>query len=246
MPKTKFPILALWAVPRSVSTAFERMMSARGDFTVFNEPFSKGYYFGPDRVNNRYPAEAPSPDHDPHHVLDTLVDAASQGPVFFKDMAYHVHRFMDAKFLDHFQNTLLIRDPRLAIVSLNKKMPDFTREETGYESLLALANIVREQSGAMPHVMDGEILRANPQAVSKQYCEAVGIPFVDEALQWEAGGESHWDNWQEWFDEAAKSKGFKKPAVGFDEAACATPAIAKALEYCTPCYEALRQHIRNK
>ena len=36
-------ILALWAVPRSVSTAFERMMAQRGDFEVLHEFKDKGF-----------------------------------------------------------------------------------------------------------------------------------------------------------------------------------------------------------
>ena len=47
-------VVFLWTVPRSVSTSFERMMSARGDHTVLDEPFSRSYYYGPDRRSDRY------------------------------------------------------------------------------------------------------------------------------------------------------------------------------------------------
>ena len=39
--------LALWAVPRSVSTAFERVFIDRDDALVLHEPFSHAYYHGP-------------------------------------------------------------------------------------------------------------------------------------------------------------------------------------------------------
>ena len=52
-------IIVLWTVPRSVSTSFERMMSARGDHAVFDEPFSRSYYFGPDRRSWRYTDSLP-------------------------------------------------------------------------------------------------------------------------------------------------------------------------------------------
>ena len=42
----KKPILALWAVPRSTSTAFEWMMRQRGDFECFHEPFGEVWYQG--------------------------------------------------------------------------------------------------------------------------------------------------------------------------------------------------------
>ena len=38
-----------WAVPRSVSTALERVFVERGDFKVFHEPFSVSYYYSPER-----------------------------------------------------------------------------------------------------------------------------------------------------------------------------------------------------
>jgi len=37
-------IIALWSIPRSLSTAFERLMMQRGDFKVFHEPFSYFFY----------------------------------------------------------------------------------------------------------------------------------------------------------------------------------------------------------
>ena len=38
--------VALWAVPRSISTAFERVFVERDDFEVLHEPFSAAYYYG--------------------------------------------------------------------------------------------------------------------------------------------------------------------------------------------------------
>ena len=54
-------ILALWAVPRSTSTAFERMMRERGDFGVHDEPFGQSFYYSQERRNNtRYPHIEPN------------------------------------------------------------------------------------------------------------------------------------------------------------------------------------------
>ena len=38
------PIIALWTHPRSISTAFERVMMERGDLKILHEPFSYLYY----------------------------------------------------------------------------------------------------------------------------------------------------------------------------------------------------------
>ncbi len=47
-------IIALWAAPRSVSTAFERMMMERGDHAVVHEPFSAHYYLSSARTSDRF------------------------------------------------------------------------------------------------------------------------------------------------------------------------------------------------
>lgn len=239
MQASKHSIVALWAVPRSVSTAFERMMSARGDFTIFNEPWSRCYYFGPDRRNERYAAETPSANREPTQILEGILSAAGSGPVFFKDMAYHATHYLDTEHLRSFTNTIIIRDPRLSVVSLYKKMPDFTLEETGFEALADFADRIIQLTGEAPHVVDGEDLRANPEAVCRGYCDAANIPFAPDALQWEAGREDHWNHWQEWFDDAAKSQGFKPPQREIDEETLRIPKVAEAVEYCMPYYEKL-------
>src|SRR5215210_3179193 len=44
--------IALWAVPRSLSTAFERVFVEREDLEVLHEPFSAPYYYGEDRLSD--------------------------------------------------------------------------------------------------------------------------------------------------------------------------------------------------
>ena len=63
------PILVLWAVPRSTSTAFERTMSQRGDHECVHEPFGEVWYSrrqqrvrAPLRGNAPTPAEGLSED----------------------------------------------------------------------------------------------------------------------------------------------------------------------------------------
>lgn len=233
------PIIALWAVPRSVSTAFERMIAARGDFTVFNEPFSGRYYFGPNRLNTRYPAETPSPDHDPDVILRQLQNAALERPVFFKDMAYHVRDLLSPAFVAPFTNTILIRDPRRTIPSLYKKLPDFTLEETGFEHLARLADFVTGATGQSPPVIDGSALRRDPAGVCHAWCDAVGISFKPDALTWESGREQHWSRWNDWFDQAANSQGFDAAEPGLDEATLLIPKVAEAVAHCMPYYETL-------
>ncbi|MEP6388979.1 MAG: hypothetical protein ABJ056_03550 [Halioglobus sp.] len=239
---TPYPIVALWCVPRSVSTAFERMMAARGDFTMFSEPFSDAYYFASNRVSERFDIDPAISYKSFEDSLENIKSAAQQGPVFFKDMAYHVQQHLSAEFLSDFINVVLVRDPRFSLASLYRRMPDFTLEETGFDALTQLVGIL-DAAGKAPFVMDGDILRADPERVSREFCRAVDIPFSPDALSWSKGDEQHWDRWQDWFSEASASTQFSKPRDSFDTSTLAVPHVADALEQCMPHYESISERV---
>lgn len=108
-------ILALWATPRSTSTAFEWVMAHRGDMRCFHEPYNEAFYYGEDRRNHRYfiadsKLEA-VPGLTMNSVHDRLCKLASGEQVFIKDFAYSIMHLADHNFLDSFRHTFLIRDP---------------------------------------------------------------------------------------------------------------------------------------
>ena len=45
--------VVIWAVPRSVSTAFEKALSRSQGVVAVHEPFTDCYYFGPTRRSSR-------------------------------------------------------------------------------------------------------------------------------------------------------------------------------------------------
>ena len=61
--------IALWAAPRSISTAFERIFVEREDFEVYHEPFAASYYFSEQRRSDRYPDKEPRKEYLPENVL---------------------------------------------------------------------------------------------------------------------------------------------------------------------------------
>ena len=124
-------ITFLWTVPRSVSTSFERMMMERGDHVVFDEPFSRSYYFGPDRRSTRYTESLP--DSSAEQILSQIEEAAGERPVFVKDMAYQAATLLGTDLLKRFGNCFLVRDPAATSRSLAHRWPDFSDEETGWE-----------------------------------------------------------------------------------------------------------------
>jgi Sulfotransferase domain len=222
-------------VPRAASTAFERMVIERGDHRVFDEPFSEHYYFGPRKVSSRF-AEV-RPHADPAAILEGLEQAARSGPVFVKDMAYHVAGVASPAFAGRFTNTFLIRDPARSLPSLARMWPDFTDEEAGFA---AVADLVAhaEAAGQEPVVVDSDDLCRDPGGVVAAWCRRVGLTFVPEALSWAPGMQPEWRLWPDWYTATSRSTGFLPPAP--EHPVLEGERVRAAYERCRPLYEALR------
>lgn len=190
-------ILALWAVPRSTSTAFEWMMRQRGDMECFHEPFGEAWYQGETPLWPRWTPESKrTPGLTLESVFETLKAAAARGPVFSKDFPHYVDHMWDAAFLSYFTHSFLIRDPAKTITSMFDKWPDFHEKEVGFVEQRALFDIVADHTGAPPPVLDSDDLLEAPRGMVERWCEAVGIPFLPQALHWEPGARdevSWWD-----------------------------------------------------
>jgi hypothetical protein len=243
MPK----LLALWALPRSVSTAFERMMRERGDHDVAFEPFSSHYYFSAHRRSRRYDGKVePRPEHRFGTILDDLLERHRTRPVFIKDMAYHVVERADRTFLCRFTNTFLIRHPRLSLPSLARIWPDFTAEEAGFAALRELFDRAWELIGRAPTVIDGEDLKADPERVVRAWCEAVGLRYDPDALTWEPGRSADWETWSDWVGAVERSGGL--PVDGSvqrcdpDRVVIEDPRLERMADACEDDYEHLARH----
>ena len=85
--------VALWAVPRSISTAFERVFVEREDFEVLHEPFSASYYYGEDRLSDRFANAEPKAEYSYARVLEDIF-RPREHRVFLKDMAYQAKKVL--------------------------------------------------------------------------------------------------------------------------------------------------------
>lgn len=204
-------MLALWATPRTVSTAFERMVIERGDHLVLDEPWSRAYYFGPDRRSDRYRLTFPE---STYAAVETGVSAAGAGAtaVFVKDMAYHAAPGITDDALASMTHTFLIREPLAALTSLYRRWPDFTDDEAGYGAQRELFDRVISVTGEVPVVVDSDALVADPEQVVAAWCERVGIEHLPESLRWSAGMRPEWQLWRDWYENAAASTDFAAPA----------------------------------
>lgn len=235
-------ILALWSVPRSISTGFERMMMERGDFKIIHEPFSYFYYAKEKRAAAAHMNVDPSAPLDFPDILAHILSEAQEAPVFFKDMCYHAISQADRTFLSHLVNTFIIRDPALTLPSHYKMNPDFTLEEAGYEAQHRFFEMVTDMTDKPPVIVDAEDLIDDPYGVAKAYCEAVDIPFIPESLTWKAEFKTEWKTWEKWHLDAADSTGFIKDMEQFEFTVHDVPRLREVHDFCRPFYEGLYEH----
>jgi hypothetical protein len=224
--------IALWSVPRSISTAFERVFVERDDFEVFHEPFGESYYYSEERLSDRYSDEEPRPEDNYENVLARILEPREKR-VFVKDMAYYVKPLMGPEFVSRFRNTFIIRDPKYVIASLSRIWPDFTLEETGFEQLYRLFRYATDVDPEDVVAVDAMTFSENPVGVLAAYCEHLEIPFRTDDLSWQPREVRSWENWEGWHEEAQQSTGIK-PAERKDPEL--PPELEKAYEYCLPYY----------
>ena len=190
-------ILALWAVPRSTSTAFEWMMRQRGDLDCLHEPFGEAWYQG---ENPRWPRATADSLRTPGLTLDSVLRMLKtkmlEKPLFIKDFPHYIEHMWDEDLFNLFTHSFLIRNPAKTITSMYDKWPDFHEQEVGFIEQRRLFDQVCDRLGSAPPVLESDDLLEDPQQMVEKWCQAVGIEFIPQALRWEPGARdevSWWD-----------------------------------------------------
>ena len=248
-------MLALWAVPRSSSTAFERMMRQRGDHHCVHEPFGEVWYsVGNDDLPPSEHVQS-RPDLTYESVWQSLLAEARRGPVFVKDFPLYVSHMLrrvdvgaaadggDLEFLDAFRHSFLIRDPAKVLASLYGQWDHFTLAETGFPRLRELFDLLTQRNGAPPPLIDADDLLDDPVGVTAAWCEAMGIPPRPDALRWQSdeNAKMTWYEGGTWHDNLARSNGFgrqERAYLPIDD----NDFLMGLYEQCAPHYEALLPH----
>lgn len=240
------PILALWAHPRSMSTAIERAMRHRSDCYVFHEPFLMQYY-------RRIGKEIPGVEMNGFDVQggyeatrDAILSQAEKQPVFLKDMSYHVLPMMfgDLEFANRIFNVFLLRDPRKSIASYFKQDQGMTLEEIGIEAQWRHRNFLNNAIPSRTMVVGSEDIGRRPVEMMSFIWQAAGFSVEEEALHWE--GRSMPDelqNVETWHQNLVSAKGIyhdtRDPDKVFADAVEQAPHLADYLSHHQPFYEQL-------
>ncbi len=245
--------IALWSHPRSMSTSVERYFRERGDCWCHHEPFMYFYYL--EKHGKPYPGFDPEDNRprDLHDIAEMvtspLEEDKKQKHIFFKDMSYYVTDHL-TQLEDLMRGTVpvfLIRDPRLSLASYSKLDPGFTREEGGLDA--QWQHFQRLKSwGIDPLVIDADTITSSPEDAMGRVCAYAGIPFIKEALSWQA--EALPEDWQQtkaWHEGSINSTGFAPPDARdpddvFEAAAKNMPALRGYLNHHQPFYDQLKAH----
>ena len=239
-------IVALWAVPRSTSTAFEWMMRQRGDIACLHEPFGEAWYQGETPLWPRLTDQSVrTPGLTLESVWQSMLAQAKDGPVFSKDFPLYIDHMWDDEMLSFFTHSFLIRNPAMTITSMYDKWPDFHEKEVGFAEQRALFERILDKTGTPPPVIDSDDLLENPAEIVEKWCEAVGLPFIESALSWEPGArdEVSWWDGGSFHANLRNSDGLKpQPRKSYIKIEEAPLRVQEVYERVIPHYEFMYQH----
>ncbi len=216
------PIIALWSHPRSMSTAFERIMRSRGDFDCMHEPFMYEYYI------NRSKREMPHFDAMDEHprsyddIRGMILAKAEKAPVFFKDMSYYVV-------------------PRI--------LDDGAFQEIGLEAQWRHAEAVQARKGRPPVIVRSEAVQSDPEGELRKYWRTLGLADKPHALHWNDPPPADWKQVQAWHGNVMESTAIRpsdpaqaaRTEAEFVRLAKEHPRFRAYLAHHLPFYERLLQ-----
>lgn len=220
-------------------------MRMRGDMVCFHEPFGEAWYQGEDPLWPRLqPDSVRTPGLTLESVWHMLQATVQKSAVFIKDFPHYIDHMWDDDFLAHFNHSFLIRDPAKTITSMYKHWPDFHPKEVGFAEQHQLFERLCDQLGEAPPVLDSDDLLEDPYGMVEQYCHAVGIPFMAEALSWEPGArdEVSWWDGGSFHQNLRDSDGLKPQVRKYINISEAPDRVKAVYESVLPHYEAMYRH----
>lgn len=228
----KNKIIFLVAPPRSLSTAFLRMMEARQDFKIMNEPtccvYNSIHY---PHSKSIYSKQSLTTYNE---VKNKILNEAKEHPVFIKEMSFSFEELIEAEpdlMKDpNIYFVFLLRNPHHCIISYYNRIPQHTIDFiisdflhlTGYPSLYNSFKVIQEHAIHKPYIVHAEHLYTDTVRTIEALCNHIEIPFQQEHLSWSNLGEDFTgiNEWHEnkttefthhWHKDAIISKNFHKP-----------------------------------
>lgn len=246
-----FPVIILWAHPRSMSTAIERVMRERGDFDCLHEPFLHYYYV--ERTAKGLPHFDSEHDHPTSYAAtrDLILQHAESAPVFAKDMSYYVvpEILDDREFCQRVRHCFLIRNPLRSILSYYRLDAQVSLAEIGIEAQWRHFDGLRDLGIDNSLVIEAEAIQADSASAIGLFWQALGLDYRAQALSWEQGEiPPDWQYVQGWHGSVGASSGIRRDSTEnkqakraeFDRLCQTVPRLEEYLQHHLPYYERLR------
>jgi hypothetical protein len=208
----------------------------RADFSVWDEPFYAPYLALTGLDHPMRDEILAAHEVDPNKVAKRCLDSvpAKKMHLYMKHMPHHMIDGMPLDWAHDCVNVHLIRHPARVIASYGAKRSQMTFDDIGFAQQAA----VYDRFGG--HVIDSADIRANPEAILRKLCDAIGLDFDPAMLSWPAGPRAADGIWaSHWYNVVHKS-------TGFAGAEGPLPALAgQAADLCAqalPYYDRLAAH----
>jgi hypothetical protein len=234
--------IAMWSGPRNISTAMMRSFENRPDTVVEDEPFYAHYLVktGADHPYRNEIIESQENNWD--KVAQRLVGKIPDDRAVWyqKHMAQHNVDGCDLSWTKKLVNLFLIRDPKEVILSFSKKFELLSIEQLGFIQQLYLFKELKHETNHIPIVIDSRDILLNPRRTLSIMCHKIGIPFMDEMLNWPSGLRKSDGLWaKHWYQNVEASTGFRP----FIERQIQVPyEYSNILNECTDAYNYLSQY----
>lgn len=264
----EYPIVYLISPTRSLSTAFLRIMHARGDFEVFNEPSQRAKAL----IKKAHPTMFRENGCKTFQaVKKQLYSYAKTKNVFAKDMCFSVNSFL-RQHKDFVQNpqvhfVFLVRNPHSSMISYYKKHKTKSDDKNlnktnkftfwgGLDVQLSLIQFIKKTSPNKPIIVLAEKLCNRPEETLKSFCARLKIPYKENALHWDDLGDNFTgvNEWHEikhtkfthyWHGDAIHSTGLKElHSYVVDQNGNPTFAEIDDPIYRIKCFEVYRKHLK--
>lgn len=234
-------VYIMWAPPRSLSTAFVRMISQRGDFSLLHEPLCDIAACGEYKHINQDGGEQRV--NDVASLLTYVHSLIAKGNVFIKDTCeYDYSELLDGSpYMRDAQHIFMLRDPEKVINSHNNINPSLTCDEVGYRHLANIYELARSQSIYAPIFVDADELLADPESTVQAFCADAGLDYIPDSLSWSQGHLAAWKRTQYWHMDAADSTGFASRDNNYKTRVDNDPKLQDYYKRNLPYYEYLKE-----
>ena len=229
--------IAMWSGPRNLSTATMRAFSSRADCFVSDEPFYGAYLKETGDPQPMMKEVIASMDCDWHSVAEALRGDPPDGSRIWyqKHMSHHMEGPITIANFPDMRHAFLIRDPVRVAASYANKRSEIRPEHLGTARQRAYFEIVANRTGTAPPVIDSADVLANPEAVLRALCAALGIAWDPAMLCWDHGPHPQDGVWGvHWYDKVNASTGFGPPPGALPEL---DAQYRKTAEACREDYE---------